>query len=102
MEIAYIYPSQNPRLDAAVSGAPDVYDAGGSLFGKDGLTFKDLLDTVNPLQQLPIIGSIYRELSGDTISTASRLAGGALIGGPIGLLAAAVNSGIEAITGGDI
>ncbi len=102
MEIAYIYPSQNARLDAITQGPPDVPQVDASLFGEDGLSFKDLIDSVNPLQQLPVVGSIYRSLSGDTLSAASRMAGGALMGGPVGFLAAAISSGIEAATGGDI
>ena len=75
-------------------------DAG--LFGSDGLGFQDVLDAINPLQQLPIISSIYRETSGETISAASRMIGGALLGGPIGFLFAFINSAIEAGTGSDI
>lgn len=53
-------------------------------FGKDGLTFADVLDMINPLHHIPLIGSIYRKLTGDTIDPAIRIAGGALFGGPIG------------------
>jgi hypothetical protein len=66
------------------------------------LDFKDIVDTVNPLQQLPVVGSIYRAMTGDSISTASRLAGGALMGGPIGFLAALANEIVQGETGKDI
>jgi hypothetical protein len=102
MEIAYIYPSQNPRLDAAVRPPEDVPDVETALFGEDGLSFKDIFDVVNPLQQLPVVSSLYRSATGDTISAISRLAGGALLGGPVGLLASAINVGIEALSGNDI
>lgn len=72
------------------------------LFSGDTPSFEDILDAVNPLQQLPVISSFYRAESGDGISVVSRLLGGALFGGPIGFLVAAVNAGIEAATGSDI
>lgn len=73
-----------------------------NFWGGDGLGFKDILDIVNPLQQLPIVSSLYRELTGDTISTGSRLAGGALLGGPIGLVGALAGNLLEAGTGDDV
>jgi hypothetical protein len=57
---------------------------GTSLFGEDGFTFGDVIDIVNPLQHIPIINSIYRKISGDTIAPAMEIAGGALFGGPLG------------------
>lgn len=72
------------------------------LFGEDGLTFGDLIDVINPLQHIPIVGTIYRWLTGDEISPASSLAGGFLFGGPIGLAASAVNVVIDEATGDDI
>lgn len=72
------------------------------LFSEDLPSFEDVLDAINPLQQLPVISSFYRAESGDGISIVSRLLGGALFGGPIGFLVAAVNAGIEAVTGSDV
>ncbi len=54
------------------------------LFGDDGPSFSDVLDLVNPLQHIPIVGALYRKLTGDVIAPAIRVAGGALFGGPIG------------------
>ncbi len=53
-------------------------------FGDDGLTFGDIIDMLNPLQHIPIIGSLYRKFTGDMIDPAMKVAGGALFGGPIG------------------
>jgi len=66
------------------------------------LTFSDLVDVINPLQHIPGVSTIYRELTGDEISAPARLAGGTLYFGPIGLAAAAVNVFSEATTGKDI
>ena len=56
----------------------------GKLFGDDGLSFRDVLDLVNPLQHIPVVGNVYRELTGDTLAPGIRVAGGALFGGPLG------------------
>lgn len=68
----------------------------------DGPTFADFLSILNPLQHLPIIGSIYRAITGDTIKPEARIFGGALFGGPIGLITAVVNAIVEQATGKDI
>lgn len=72
-----------------------------ALFGEDGFTFADLLDIVNPLQHIPIIGTIYRRITGDTLDPGARLAGGALFGGPIGVAVAGLNAALEDATGRD-
>lgn len=66
------------------------------------LGFLDFLDVINPLQHLPIVSTIYRSLTGDTISDAARMAGGALYGGPLGVIGALANVVVEAETGTDI
>lgn len=68
----------------------------------DDLSFWDLLDVINPLQHIPVVSSLYRELTGDTIRGEAKLAGGALFFGPIGLGLAALDVGVEEITGAPI
>lgn len=54
--------------------------------------FGALLDIVNPLQHIPIVGNIYRAATGDTISAAGHVLGGMLFGGPLGFLAGAATA----------
>jgi hypothetical protein len=68
-------------------------------FGEDGFGLGDLLDVINPLQHIPVISSIYRNLTGDEISAAAKLAGGTLYGGPIGLVSAFVSGVVEDAAG---
>ena len=72
------------------------------LFGKDGADFYDVLDVVNPLQHIPFIGTLYRELTGDEIGHGARMAGGMLYGGVVGLAASAVNATVDAVSGRDM
>jgi len=72
------------------------------LFGEEGFSFKTVLDTINPLQHIPIVSTIYRELTGDIPAPASQVAGGALFGGVIGFVASLFNVQVEGVTGKDI
>ncbi len=92
----YIYPVPEAKAQEPAK-KPEI-----GLFSEDTPSFEDVLDAINPLQHLPVVGNIYRSESGDGLSIFSRLVGGMLFGGPIGLLAAAVNAGVEAATGSDI
>lgn len=66
------------------------------------ISFGELLSGLNPLQHIPVVGSIYREITGETLHPVARVIGGALIGGPLGLVASAFNSLIEQATGRDL
>ena len=71
-------------------------------FGQDGISFLDFLDIINPLQHIPLVSTIYRKITGDTIDPASRIAGSALYGGPIGAVTSLLDVMIENSTGKDI
>ena len=86
----------------ALGGSPaGNEDAPFSLWGSDGLTFGDIFDIINPLQHIPIVSTIYRAISGDDIAAGPKVAGGALFGGVIGLVASIIDAAIEQITGQD-
>ena len=55
-----------------------------SFWGKDGFTFGDVIDMINPLHHLPVISTYYREQTDDDASEGSRLIGGAFFGGLMG------------------
>lgn len=95
--------STAPGSAAAAGGEANRADDGKpfALFGEDGFTFADLLDIVNPLQHIPIVGTLYRRITGDALDPGARLAGGALFGGPIGVAIAGANAALEDATGKD-
>ena len=64
--------------------------------------FGDLLDVINPLQHIPVVGSLYRNLTGDEISGPAKIMGGLLYGGPVGLVAALATTIAEQEVGGDL
>jgi hypothetical protein len=69
--------------------------------GED-LTFDDLLDLINPLHHLPVIGALYREFTGDEIKPGLQIAGGTLFGGPSGFVSSAFQVLFQEMTGDDI
>jgi len=98
-EILTIHPyaSTLPPAQANKPQAPDIVN--DDFFS----SFKDVLDTINPLQHIPIVSSLYRQLTGDSAPSAgANIAAGALFGGPLGLVASLVNSAVETQTGKDI
>lgn len=64
--------------------------------------FGDLVDMINPLQHIPLLSSLYRELTGDEIKPIGKIIGGAVFGGPAGAAGGLVNVVIEEETGKDI
>jgi hypothetical protein len=62
----------------------------------------DFIDIINPLQHVPIVATIYRNLTGDRIGMAPRVIGGALWGRIGGFVAGIVNAAVEWFTGKDI
>jgi hypothetical protein len=86
--------SQAPSETAAAGPRPDHHSP-----------FHTLLSELNPLQYLPMIGTIYRAMTGDTIPETVRSVGSfvvsGIIGGPIGLATNAALLAIEKVTGID-
>jgi hypothetical protein len=72
------------------------------LWAGDHFSFHDLLDTINPLQHIPIVGTIYRAVTGDTLGNAARVVGDGLYGGVIGVIAGLVDVNVLENTGKDI
>jgi hypothetical protein len=68
----------------------------------DGYEFSDVIDMINPLQHLPVVGMIYRHITGDTLKPISQIIGGTVFGGPVGAVSSTVNVIVENRTGKDI
>lgn len=64
--------------------------------------FGDIVDMVNPLHHIPVIGHIYRGITGDQIRPASQIIGGAVFGGALGAAGSLANVIVEVETGRDI
>ena len=64
-----------------------------------------MLSALNPLQYIPVVGTLYRAATGDTIPEGTRMAGGmvvsVLMGGPVGLVTNIATTMFEKVTGFD-
>lgn len=63
------------------------------------MSFWDFLDIINPLQHLPLIGPVYRHMTGDELNGPARVLGGALYGGPVGLAKGVADAVVHQETG---
>jgi hypothetical protein len=61
--------------------------------------WQDVLDVVNPLQHLPVVGTVYRAITGDKMGDVEKVAGDTLYGGPLGLVSSLADVAFEKITG---
>ncbi|CAO3399466.1 hypothetical protein [Azospirillum palustre] len=75
---------------------------GGPVEIQGDMSFWDFLDIINPLQHIPIVSTIYREITGDTIQPSMRIMGDMLYGGVIGGMASIANAVMEQATGQDV
>jgi len=94
--------SEEARRASALASAERTDKATAESANEESFTFSDFLSIINPLQHIPVVGSIYRAITGDTIKPAARVIGGALFGGPAGLIASAFNAMVEQVKGKDL
>ena len=70
------------------------------------ISFHDILHALNPLQYIPVVGTIYRAVTGDQIPELLRRGGSLLVstlmGGPVGAITNIATTILEKITGFDI
>jgi len=90
------------KTQALIPLGQEIGSAALSLWQGDGPGVGDFIDLINPLQHLPVISTIYREITGDQMSAAANMVGGALFGGIPGLIGSVANVAFEAGTGKDI
>ena len=84
------------RAESVTSTATKPADTGAK--DEEGF-FDHLLDVVNPLQHIPIIGTIYRAITGDKIGSVEKIMGGTLYGGMWGAISAIADVAFKGITG---
>eukprot|EP01037_Dinobryon_pediforme_P006684 gene6684-6754_t len=92
-----ITPTASPTAPATQANPATPQDS------KDDISFSDVLSALNPLQYLPVVGTIYRAVTGDHIPEPLRLMGSfvasGLMGGPLGLAISAGSALIQHLAG---
>ena len=109
MDAPAIGPPPLPATSEPMSVALPAYDPAQNDKGnvhafddQDGPSFSDVLDIINPLQHIPIINTIYQNLTGDSQGAVASVIGGALWGGPIGLGCAVADLAVQDSTGKNV
>ncbi len=59
------------------------------------ISFSAFLAGLNPVQHLPVVGTIYRAATGERAPAPMLVLGGALFGGPLGMLSSAVMAALD-------
>ena len=81
---------------AAAVGAAGTTSLGATSHAGGGMTVGEFVSCLNPLQYLPVVGTIYRAVTGDTIPEPVREAGSLVVsgltGGPVGV---ALSAGVD-------
>jgi hypothetical protein len=86
---------------AAPQAAPPADQNGAASSSDWDFSFHNLLDIINPLEHLPVIGTIYRAITGTHIGMPEKIAGDAIYGGLWGAVASVADTMFEAVTGKD-
>lgn len=61
------------------------------------VTHDEFMRGLNPLQHVPILGTLYRVATGQQIPVTMRVLGAGIVGGPLGMLGAGFMGIVEAI-----
>ncbi len=93
------------RLSVTVTApAPDAASApnpASAVSEDDTPSFGEFLRALNPLQHLPVVGTIYRAITGDTLAEPLRVVGslvmGGLTGGVFGVLISAASNAMQSV-----
>lgn len=85
---------QQPSQPVQTAAATNTAESSQATKESDGYNFWDLVDLINPLQHLPIIGTIYRKVTGDEIKPEIQIAGSVLLGAATGSVVVSAISGV--------
>lgn len=61
------------------------------------ISFAEFLHGLNPLHHVPILGTLYRAATGDKIPAPMQVLGAGIMGGPVGMLTAALGGMLQEI-----
>ncbi len=97
------FQSLSPASPASAASGTSVYESKQKTWTDgDTASFKDLLAIINPLQHIPVVGTIYRAITGDEIAAMPSIIGGAIFGGPVGLVLSLADNAIKGETGKNV
>jgi hypothetical protein len=99
--VQFLKQHEAARMAARTAKAEEAVAAKPADQAAQSSTFDDILDIINPLQHLPVVGTLYRAATGDTMGTLPKIAGDTLYGGLWGAVGSLADTAFEAVTGKD-
>lgn len=93
VRLAFRPPGRAEMPEAADGGPPLGPDEAIPIPGE--ITFREVVQGLNPLHHVPGLGMLYRAATGAEIHPAMRVLGAGLTGGPLGMALAGVMSFVE-------
>jgi hypothetical protein len=91
-ELHCMMPSPAPATVLASASASTTGNDSEGFFGH-------ILDIINPLQHLPVVGTVYRAITGNHIGAVEKIAGDTLYGGLWGAVTSVADVAFEGLTG---
>jgi hypothetical protein len=91
--------SPGPTTSESVTVTANKSGTADTTGNQDEGFFHHLLDVVNPLQHLPVIGTIYRAITGEHIGPVEQIAGDTLYGGLWGGVSSVAEVAYQSIAG---
>ena len=97
-----VHHSAHAAAPAAASASPAPATSAAAQDSDTDFSFGDLIDIVNPLQHIPVVGTLYRAITGDTIKTPEKIAGDTLYGGVWGFVSSVADAAFQSVTGKNV
>src|SRR5436190_3431451 len=91
--------SPGPAGKTSGASVPVTADQTGAPAEKQESFFHHLWDVVNPLQHIPVIGTLYRAITGEKLDAVEKIAGDTLYGGLWGAVSSIADVAFEGLTG---
>jgi len=95
-------PSLSPAVTATQTFGPSQPPPDKAAARNASFGFDDILDIINPLQHIPVVSTLYRKFTGDTMSPTAEIFGGALFGGVVGAVSSVADVLWTQATGKDM
>jgi hypothetical protein len=95
-----VYSAEYHAMVHSPDSAVEQVTVSGSRAQPDGEGFlHHLLDVINPLQHLPVVGTLYRAITGEHIGPVEKVMGDTLYGGMWGAITSVADVAFEGLTG---
>lgn len=94
-----VWTSQPTEINKKEALGVSAGDSPSNAIKPPSLSFGEFLDIVNPLHHIPVVGNVYRRITGDNLSPVAQIIGGGLYGGAIGGMTSIISAAMQEHSG---